>query len=151
MGDNFCIKASYQARTFAQYYADEESSNVIWQPDVYPLAAFLARRYGCTHIIDVGCGHARKLAALHPEFNIIGVDYGGNLEFCRAQYPYAQWIEADFETCQELPIDPAILARAIVINSDVIEHLVDPSALLGLLKTLSTHAKAALISTPERD
>ena len=63
MGDNFCIKASYQARTFAQYYADEESPNVIWQPDVYPLAAFLARRYGCTHIIDVGCGHARKLAA----------------------------------------------------------------------------------------
>lgn len=149
--NTFCIKAGYQARSQPEYYADEGPSDVVWQPDVYPLAAFLARRYDCTHIIDVGCGHARKLAALYPEFNIIGVDFGGNLEFCRAQYPFGQWIEADFETCRELPIDPAVLKKSIVINSDVIEHLVDPSALLALLGKLLRDAKVALISTPERD
>ncbi len=148
---HFCIKAGYQARTQAEYYADEDPSNVVWQPDVYPLAAFLARRYGCTHIIDVGCGHARKLSALYPEFNIIGVDFGGNLEFCRAHYPFGQWLEADFETCRELPIDSAVLQKSIVINSDVVEHLVDPSALLALLGKLLRHARVALISTPERD
>jgi GT2 family glycosyltransferase/SAM-dependent methyltransferase/glycosyltransferase involved in cell wall biosynthesis len=149
--NSFCIKAGYQARTRPEYYADEGPSNVVWQPDVYPLAAFLARRYGCTHIIDVGCGHARKLSALYPEFNIIGVDFGGNLEFCRAHYPFGQWIDADFETCRDLPIDPAMLQKSVVINSDVVEHLVDPSALLALLGKLLGHARVALISTPERD
>ena len=77
--DNFFIKPGYRARTQPEYYADIHDDGTIWQPEVYPLAATLAYQYGCRYIIDIGCGRARKLAALHPEFEIIGLDFASNL------------------------------------------------------------------------
>lgn len=148
---NFFIKPGYQARTQPEYYADIHDDGTIWQPEVYPLAATLAYQYECRYIIDIGCGRARKLAALHPEFEIIGLDFGSNLEYCRAQYPFGKWIEVDLDDGTGVDISPDILSNALVINSDVIEHVVDPTKLMQLIRSYLIHAKAALISTPERD
>jgi len=149
--ENFFIKPGYRARTQPEYYADIHDDGVIWQPEVYPLAATLAYQYECRYIIDIGCGRARKLAALHPEFEIIGLDFGSNLEYCRAQYPFGKWIEVDLENGMGVDISPEILRNAVIISSDVIEHLVNPTKLMQMIRTYLVHARVALISTPERD
>jgi len=148
---NFFIKPGYRARTQPEYYADIQDDGTIWQPEVYPLAATLAYQYECRYIIDIGCGRAHKLAALHPEFEIIGLDFGSNLEYCRTRYPFGKWIEVDLEDGMGVDISPEILRNAVVVNADVIEHLVNPTKLMQLIRSYLIHAKVALISTPERD
>jgi len=150
--DHFELPAPYRARGRAEYYVDSAAKDdgVTWQPDVYPAAAEIARSLGCDTLIDIGCGHARKLAPLHPEFKIIGVDYGPNIEHCRRTYPFGTWLEADFEQVSLLPIPDRVLARSVVVCSDVIEHLVDPRNLLAELKAMLKAAPAVVLSTPDR-
>ncbi|ADJ65887.1 methyltransferase domain-containing protein [Herbaspirillum seropedicae] len=148
---SFFIKPGYRARTQPEYYADVHDDGTIWQPEVYPLAATLARQYGCRYIIDIGCGRARKLSMMYPEFQIIGMDFGSNLEHCRAQYPFGNWVEVDLENSDGVQFPPEVLQNAVVINSDVIEHLVNPTRLMALIRSYLVHAKVAVISTPERD
>jgi 2-polyprenyl-3-methyl-5-hydroxy-6-metoxy-1,4-benzoquinol methylase len=149
------IKSSYNARPQPQYYSDEElgtqDTSIVWQPEVYQFAARAARKLGATGIIDIGCGCAGKLIALHPEFDVTGVDFGSNMEYCRQHYPFGQWIEADFESTKELPLTPDKLGKSVVVCSDVIEHLMSPDALLKLIESLLQHAPLALLSTPERN
>lgn len=154
MTENFGIKRGYRARPAPDYYSDTERPGVgeiIWQPEVYETAVRLARGLGRGHILDIGCGSGEKLAALHPEFKIIGVDYGGNLEHCQQKYPYGQWLVADFEKSETLPIEKEVLRDCVIVCSDVIEHLVDPRPLLRLISHLLEDAAVALISTPERN
>ncbi|MFJ9451917.1 methyltransferase domain-containing protein [Herbaspirillum sp. NPDC101397] len=149
--ESFFIKPGYRARTQPEYYADIHDDGTIWQPDVYPLAATLARQYECKYIIDIGCGRARKLARLYPEFEIIGLDFGSNLAHCRQEYPFGNWIEVDLEAGTKVNLPPEVLQHAVIVNSDVIEHLVNPTQLLDLIRSFLVHAKVALLSTPERD
>lgn len=149
--ESFFIKAGYRARTQPEYYADIHDDGTVWQPDVYPLAATLARQYECKYIIDIGCGRAGKLSKLYPEFQIIGLDFGSNLDFCRQHYPFGKWIEVDLEAGTKISLPKEVLENAVVINSDVIEHLVNPTQLLELIRSFLTYAKVALVSTPERD
>lgn len=154
MTENYGIKRGYHSRPAPDYYSDTSrpgAGEIIWQPEVYEVAARAARGLGCRYILDIGCGSGEKLGALHPEFQIIGVDFGGNLDHCREKYPFGQWLEADFEKAESLPLDAAILKDCVVICSDVIEHLVDPRSLLRLIGGLIKHAPLALISTPERN
>lgn len=150
--DDFGLPAGYTARPVAQYYVDsaEGDRGVTWQPDVYPLAAELARSLDCRTIVDIGCGHARKLAALHPEFDTVGVDFGENIAHCRTAQRFGHWLESDLESGALLPIPAHVLAGAVVVCSDVIEHTVDPRPLLATLRELLTHAPVAVISTPDR-
>lgn len=149
--NNFFIKPGYRSRTQPEYYADIHDDGTIWQPEVYPLAATLARQYGCHYIIDIGCGRARKLAAQYPEFEIVGLDFGSNLAYCRSQYPFGNWIEVDLENCTGVDIPVEVLRNAVIVNSDVIEHLANPTRLMELIRSYLVNAKVALISTPERD
>lgn len=149
--ESFFIKSGYRARTQAEYYADIHDDGTVWQPDVYALAAVLARQYECKYIIDIGCGRAGKIAKMFPEFQIIGLDFGSNLEFCRQHYPFGNWIEVDLEAGTRVNLPKEILENAVVINADVIEHLVNPTKLLEMFKSFLTYAKVALVSTPERD
>lgn len=149
---SFYIKEGYAAREKGEYFADTlTEQGVIHQPDVYEFVRYLGNRYYCSHIIDIGCGRALKLAKLHPEFKVIGVDYGSNIQYCRSQYNFGQWIESDLEHDLHLPIDGETLNNCIVVCSDVIEHLVDPTKLLTSLKRLLDRARAGVITTPERD
>ena len=65
----FFIHEAYQERPANEYFHDVlmEKENIIYQPDIYPLAAFLGDKFGCDCIIDVGCGTANKLVKLHPD------------------------------------------------------------------------------------
>ena len=152
VGEYF-VKLGYQARTAADYYEDSRAATdgLIHQPEVYPFAAYLARRFGCRHIIDVGCGRAAKLTALHPEFRIVGIDFGINLQYCRRHYRFGEWIEHDLEQEEPLELPDDVLASAIVVCSDVIEHMRNPLPLLSNIRMWLDKAPAAIISTPHRD
>jgi hypothetical protein len=149
----FFTPADYVARERPGYFEDvlTDTEGIVHQPHVYPFAAHLAARYGCTHVIDLGCGRAGKLGAFHPELKPVGVDIGANVEWCRNTYPFGEWIEWDFEQPASLPIAPELARGSVVVCADAIEHLVDPSHLLENLRRLLEHAPVALLSTPERE
>jgi SAM-dependent methyltransferase len=149
----FFIKPGYTPRPAPEYFHDTlaDTRGITHQPDAYPLAAHLAAYYGCRHVIDIGCGLAHKLVELHPRFRVIGIDFGDNLRGCRERYPFGQWIEWDLERREVIELDPEVVASSVVVCSDVIEHLVDPTGLLANLRALLAHAPAAVVTTPERD
>jgi SAM-dependent methyltransferase len=134
-----------------EYYPDEPPLGILYQPDVYRVARRLAERSGATRVIDVGCGAGDKLAALHPQFQIIGVDIGENLERCRARHPEGRWVAHDLESGDPLPLTAAEIAGSVVVCADVIEHLLHPDRTLAALRAAIESAKAVVLSTPDRE
>ena len=151
--DNFCIKSNYISRPEPRYFADSftETTSIIHQVDVYPFAAYLAEKFGCKNVVDLGCGSAVKLTKLYPKFDIVGIDYGTNIQLCKNQYKFGKWIDCNFEEVEELQLSPDILRNSVIICADLIEHLVNPTPLFRTLKTFLEHSPVCLLSTPERD
>lgn len=146
---DYFIKPNYQIRPEPIYFVDQ--TPVIYQPHMYRLAAALAERLNCRYIIDIGCGTAGKLTELYPQFEVVGIDYGVNIEECRAHYPYGMWIEHDLDRPELLSLPDEVVCEAVVICSDVIEHMKNPGYLLSNIKALLQKAPLCLLSTPERD
>ncbi|EOP70115.1 methyltransferase domain-containing protein [Bacillus cereus] len=147
--NNYSIKKGYKSRSNPQYFDD--FTNMTWQPQVYALANYLGKYLDCSYVIDIGCGTAGKLVKCFPEFQIIGVDMGSNLEFCQKNYNYGTWINHDLESSQMLNISKDILDKSVIVCSDVIEHLKNPCYLLWNIKNMMNYAPACILSTPERD
>lgn len=152
----FGLPAPYQQRLHPEYFADATDDGITWQPDVYPHAANLARHLGRTVIIDIGCGRAGKLAALHqtePNWHYIGVDFGPNITWCRGNHSFGEWIEADLEGCVVLPIPDERMCEAVIVCSDVLEHLIRPDIAMAMMLTLATVGRVApvVLSTPARE
>lgn len=149
------LPVGYAQRTVPEYFDDDPDDGITWQPDVYPFAAAVAAANGCDIVIDLGCGRGGKLKSLydqHPDWTFIGVDIGSNIDWCRQNLPFGSWLTADLESCGELPLTDEVLARAVVICSDVLEHLVCPEVAADLIGSmLRRGAKAAVLSTPARE
>lgn len=145
--DRFHIKDGYRTNPAPVYFLDDPKGDITFQPDVIPYAEALADDLGLSKMIDVGCGWADKLALLHnrrPDWTLVGVDYGANLDYCRGTHDWGTWLEVDLEHPFDLDAD-----GAVVVCSDVIEHLADPTAMLQAFRT--SGAAAVVFSTPERD
>ena len=134
---NYGIRPGYIARDEPRYFEDSipDEPGVVHQPQIYDFAGYLAERYGCTTIIDIGSGRATKLAPLADRFQIVGIDFGANLEYCRREYDFGQWLEWDLESPEPIPIDETTLESALVVCSDVIEHLRNPGPLWRTSRT----------------
>lgn len=149
------LTRGYTQRVPPEYFADTDDSGVTWQPDVYPETLALARKHDRVVIIDLGCGRAGKLVALreqNPDLDIIGVDFGSNIDWCREHRPVGRWLSADLESVTTLPLPPELLGRSVVVCSDVLEHLIDPRPAMRLICRLLDHGAAcAVLSTPARD
>jgi SAM-dependent methyltransferase len=150
MFEGYCIKDGYQHREAPEYFNDYES-DLVWQPDVYGELGDFAARLGATRIVDVGCGSAAKLSALHPRFEIVGIDYGANIELCRSTHAFGTWIEHDLESGEPFPLAPEQLRGSVIVCADVVEHFREPERLLVALREALEHAEAVVLSTPERD
>ena len=149
--EEYGIRPGYQPRTGPpEYFVDVVGSTMVWQPDVYTATANAARALGARRIIDVGCGNAAKLVALRGDFDLVGIDYGENLAGCRARYPWGDWREHDLESHEPLPLDDDELGDAVLVSSDVIEHLIRPELLVRKLARALASARAVVLSTPER-
>jgi methyltransferase family protein len=145
------IKAGYVTRAEPAYTVDTDDGG--FQPHVYELAATLGRLAGSHRVIDVGCGKAVKLVKnFHPRCDIVGVDYGENLEVAAALYPFGTWVRADLESdpWQWMQHLGEYWRGSVVICSDVIEHLKDPRPMLSGLRVLMDFADVGVLSTPER-
>jgi glycosyltransferase involved in cell wall biosynthesis len=150
---SFFIKDGYSSRNEPQYFEDTlvDDSGIVHQPDVYLFAEYLGKKYGCRYIIDIGCGHAQKLLRLKDNFQLIGIDIGKNIEYCRSHYSLGTWIEYDLEQEKGFSLRREIVSDAVIICSDIIEHLRNPSMFLQNLHRLMDDAPVALLTTPERD
>lgn len=146
----YFLKPGYTSRARPEYFTDD-TGDVVWQPDVYPVAARAAGRIGASLLVDVGCGRGAKLVASAEGLDTVGIDVGENLLHCRERYPDRRWLECDLDRPHALPLSPAELARAVVVCSDVIEHLAEPEHLLASLRGALRHAPLLVLSTPERD
>lgn len=139
----------YSVRRDNPLYGDVPGE-FVYQPDVYRLALNLAIRAGLRHVVDIGCGSAGKLLAFRVQCSVIGIDSPFGIELARKTLPEGHWIVHDLE--QPLPIlGDDILADAVVICSDVIEHMPHPARLAGQLAELARRAPYVLVSTPDRD
>jgi SAM-dependent methyltransferase len=147
------LPIGYRYRVSPRYYEDihgAPDSDGLCQPDVYAVAGGLADALHARTVVDLGCGKGGKLSSLAERFAIVGVDVGQNIEFCRATYEHGLWLEADLDSTTPLPLESHVLKDAIVVHSDVIEHLVHPEQLLIRLGKMLEVATAAVISTPDR-
>lgn len=152
MADSYFIRDGYRHRPDPEYATDVDTDGVTWQPDVYPEAARVAERLGASCIVDVGCGGGTKLIALHPRFEVVGIDLPGpNIEACRARLPAGRWVEHDLESELPLPVPDDVLARSVIVSSDVIEHLRRPERLLAKLRSALGVSPAVVLSTPDRE
>lgn len=119
-----------------------------FQPDVYPFAAYLAERFGCTHVIVTGKPTAKNLIQLYPQFEIIGIVPGVDLESARSQYGFGTWLEEN-EGRVGLSIPEDVLKRAIIICQDL-EQFVSPAFLLNNLKTWLDHAQLCILTSTDK-
>jgi SAM-dependent methyltransferase len=148
--DGYFLPRDYVSREEPSYF-DDETGECLWQPDVYSDVATLARRCHAARLIDIGCGDARKLAGLHPEFELVGLDFGKNLEVARAAHPFVRLFEHDLDTDAPPPIPEDLFFKSVIICSDVIEHLRHPEYLLRELSRVLPRVEAIVLSTPERE
>jgi hypothetical protein len=148
------IDNRYRAREKPVYFVDDVTAitGVTWQPDVYVEVAEAAVARGAGGIVDMGCGHALKLARIHERhsgWRFIGIDYRTNIEWCRSTYDFGIWLDFDFEKPFRIP--ERYVTNSVVVCSDVVEHLIDPSCLLDAIAcALADGAVAAFLSTPDR-
>lgn len=151
--DDLFLKRGYHARSAATYFTDNvtDSDDVLQQPDVYRLAAELARHFESKWIIDVGCGRAEKLIQWASDIQIVGIDTGLNITYCREKYVLGTWLDVNLEYPGELPLTDEQVAGSVIVCNSVIEYLIDPRPLLFELARLRELAAAVIITSPDRD
>jgi len=145
------LPANY-VRNLQSVYFEDAHPTLIYQPDVYSLADYLAIRSGAKYVIDIGCGSGAKLKSFAAPVIFVGIDHGINLERFSAnlQSRPHQHIACDLNAGLA-EVSSEVLNDAVVICSDVIEHLQTPEHLLDALTRVAIHAKYVLLSTPARD
>lgn len=141
------IRDGYQHREHPEYFHDVQSDGKLWQPDVLPIAAHLARRAGLKSLVDIGCGRGEKLLPYGGEFDITGFDYGDNILFCKNYMPFGRWFDHDLEQGLSFFYPYEYMA----ICSDVIEHLTDASRLIEDLAKTDFNTSALILTTPDRE
>ena len=152
--DALALRADYVSRRAIEVFDDVAGveDGLTHQPDVYQLVAYLVERTGARRIVDIGCGSAKQLLALTTAADVIGIDHPSTVRTLQELHPTRSWIAADLEAPLTEPrlAAPELAEDAVVVCSDVIEHLLDPRPLLELLRSWRHSAKAIVMSTPDR-
>ena len=148
MAERFEIKSNYQSSNQVAYFEDV-ANGITYQPDVYSFAKYCVERGGISRVIDVGAGNGIKLQEFAAHAEVVAIDTGTNLERIRMCGVISRIFDVDLEF--GLPDEVLNLCdNAMVICSDVIEHLMNPIPLLKSLNAMNQRAAFVLISTPDR-
>jgi hypothetical protein len=118
------------------------------QPDVYPFAAYLAERFGCTHVIATGRPSARDLIQIYPKYEFIGIVPGADLESYRRQYGFGSWLEENATLAGTPPVPERVLQSAVIVCN--LDHFVTAS-LLRHLKLWLDRAPVCILTATDRD
>lgn len=168
----FCLPAGYKqqsgnftldtARSNEPYWNDWRlSENGRFQHYVYRWAARLISRAQFTRVLDVGCGPAMKLQSLiMPALEeactrashgstplLVGIDQASAVAVAQASCPKGKFLVADLES-PDVNFDHQF---DLIICADVIEHLVNPDAILSLMRANVAPGGRILLSTPDRE
>ncbi len=151
MQNPFNLPFNYKVNGIPEYFIDDLCAEVdgVFQPDVYELAGRLASHLRAHKIVDLGCGNADKLCELNVDIHKVGVDFGSNLKLARIRHPELTLLEIDLQKDSRKLLHQT--KDAIVISSDVIEHLENPLILIQFLKRCLSNVAGIVISTPDRD
>ena len=149
--DDFGLPPGYAPRATPELPTPITDGAVTWQPDVYPTAANIARSLECDTLIDIGCDQVNQLKPLHPEFRLIGLGRGASTAAAAQAMPAGVWLEVDPENLDLSAMPAEVLARSVVVCSEMIQTVVDPRSLLAALRHLLRHAPALVLSTPDRE
>jgi hypothetical protein len=149
----YSIKDGYVENPRPCYFLDDVTTTrgIIYQPDVYVYAENIAVELGVSKLIDFGCGWGNKLAMIHerhPDWHIVGVDFGENIKHCRATYSWGEWIEQNLDRPTRFDVRPE-LRGAVAVSADVVEHLARPENLVRTI--LKFEPTRIVLSTPERE
>lgn len=132
------IHENYNHKDTVGYFDDTPFKDE-WQREVYEYARSVAERDNLSFIVDYGCGSAFKLLSNFSEYRTVGIDLEPTVKYLRETYPNREWDSA--ATIYE-GVD-------MLIASDVIEHLINPDALLEYIKACAP--KEIILSTPDRN
>lgn len=136
------IRRGYRHRTSYTHFSDAGSEDRA-QKEVYQAALRLAREHGCRTLVDVGCGSGFKLVEyLSGDLDTTGVDIRDTFAYLQATYPEHRWLDGE-------QVDFATLSADMVVCADVIEHVVDPDALLDNILSIQG-LELVVLSTPDR-
>lgn len=139
--DSYFLPKLYRARLEVPHFADGNRKDE-WQREVYLHARALMDQHGYHRVVDVGCGSGFKLMKYFPQEQTVGLEVEPTLSLLRARYPDRDWRSSNFS-------DGSSLATDVVICADVIEHLLDPAALLDFI--CSIPCRCCVLSTPARE
>lgn len=145
----YLLPAGYRRRRENAAFFDVPT-HLVYQPHVYELAIWLARKSGVKKIIDIGCGSGAKLEPARADFDLICIDNAFALDLARKTLPDARFIETDLERGLPSSVGGEDFADAVIICSDVIEHLSNPERLLRALSRAANTSPYVLVSTPDR-
>ncbi|HAT3731681.1 TPA: class I SAM-dependent methyltransferase [Serratia marcescens] len=154
MINNYRLPSDYNSRLDFDNYIDGHDSldNTIYQPLVYKSAFELVKKTNAKYLIDIGCGDGGKVKEVKnykSDCKIILIDHEYIINNVVKKYDGAQYISADFDIA--IPeIDEEILKEAVIVCSDVIEHLAKPEILLEFFFRCKKWVKAIVVSTPDR-
>ncbi len=137
----YFIHEGYQHRTEIEYFDDTGLTDE-WQLEVYQFAREVFDDKQLAKVCDIGCGSAYKLIRKFGGCDFVGLDVSSTCLWLKKKYPYFKWIELDFA-------NPPSLQADLVIAADVIEHVLDPNALLSYIATVNP--QYIVLSTPDRN
>ena len=120
------------------------------QPDVYPFAAYLAERFGCTHLIAIGQPSPKELIQIYPKFEFVGIVPSLDVESCHKRYGFGSWLDENNSLAGTLPVPKEVVQRAVVVSKDV-DQFTDPQSLLKNLKVWLAHAPVCILTSTDRD
>jgi len=133
------IKKGYRHRPKTDKF-DDTSNEDEWQKEVYEYASQLLTNTQGETVIDLGCGSAYKLLKHFNGIFTLGVEIEPTLSWLKKKYPHRSWIS--WNNIPKTSVD-------LVICSDVIEHIKDPSEFLKEIAKIDF--KYLILSTPERN
>jgi hypothetical protein len=126
------------------------ASHVQHQPDVYPFAAYLGEKFGCTHVIATGRPTAGDLLHVYPQFEISGIVSDADVDSYRERYGFANWLAVDWKTQGDTRLPDDILKRAIIVCTGVLEEVDSPISLLKNLKRWLEQAPVCILTLADR-
>ena len=120
------------------------------QPDVYPFAAYLGERFECTHLVTIGSPTSRDLIHVYPQFEIVGIVPGADLQSYRNKYRFGTWAEENINLANTLSVSEDVLKRAVIVCTNL-DQFVTPARVLKNLKRCLDHAPVGVLTTADRD
>ena len=120
---------------------DDTHNEDEWQKEVYDFALMTFKENSMTTVLDIGCGSGYKLRSVFAGKDYTGSEIEPTLSYLKKTYPSDKW--CTLTECHTRSYD-------LIILSDVIEHIKNPSSFLhNILKNISF--EKMVISTPDRD